>query len=531
MRFFAAIAVTTVAASSPACPSGGWDDFFPAPEGSGSPSKCFQKMSTPMSWWQCRAACSDAGGAQLCIRSDAESVFIRDYLEMSRRCCYWHDKSCCTWIGYHQSNSTGESGEGWSWDRPQASLNAGIDACSSSYTSWAPGEPNDYQGANENCALMMPGGDDTAHVAGSGHSGAWGRQALPYWNDQVCTAPTTCVCEVKAEDVPAPPPPPPSPPPPPLPSAPPHNCGPITADGGGWWPPITENGVLRPHNGAKCYKVLNGTHSKPECDALCQELGGGGVCISSMEENDGVFSGANIHPRCCNGLDRTCCAWLGIHQSNGNRGSKYHWDEWALTSEGSRCHSAFRNWAYGEPNDADGVDEDCAVMGFQGYANAASPTRALPGGVLCSRVVEPVCAAGVVTGSMCIARTPARRACVSSTHTTASTAPRPPALEPHRQAAAAAWAPAAYLCSSSCLALASRWVAIFVAAPSAFHHRSHPRSSCHAARARACSRRRARPPHSPATTRARRIRRRSPSLRARRRSGRLCVCTVDQGPE
>lgn len=132
---------------------------------------------------------------------------------------------------------------------------------------------------------------------------------------------------------------------------------------------MTENGVLRPHNGPKCYRVLEGTHSKHECDTQCRTLGGGAVCIGSMEENDGVFNGANIHPRCCSGTDVSCCTWIGLEQSTTNVGSKYHWDQWALTSDNTRCHSAFRNWAYGEPDDKDGADENCAIMGYHGRSN------------------------------------------------------------------------------------------------------------------------------------------------------------------
>jgi len=78
-----------------------------------------------------------------------------------------------------------------------------------------------------------------------------------------------------------------------------------------------------------------------------------------------VFNGAGIHPRCCGSTDISCCAWIGLEQSETGLGSKYHWDRWAETSEGTRCHSAFRNWADGEPNDWQG-DENCAVMGFHG---------------------------------------------------------------------------------------------------------------------------------------------------------------------
>ena len=117
-------------------------------------------------------------------------------------------------------------------------------------------------------------------------------------------------------------------------------------------------------------------------------------------------------------------------------GSKYHWDQWALTSESpghkqrthfhrthtahalplphtahalplhiplsthkspctlraagenTRCHSAFRNWAYGEPDDKDGaVDTQGAQT--QGLATRSAPLRLLV--ALTSPTMEPSC--------------------------------------------------------------------------------------------------------------------------------------------
>ena len=41
----------------------------------------------------------------------------------------------------------------------------------------------------------------------------------------------------------------------------------------------------------------------------------------------------------------------------------------AASGDNTRCHSAFRNWAYGEPDDKDGADENCAIMGYHGRSN------------------------------------------------------------------------------------------------------------------------------------------------------------------
>ena len=101
MRSLVLIMVSGAAGdSTPACPTG-YNDYLP-----GSPhGKCFQILHDK-TWSECRASCTAIGGAQLCLHSDAESVFVRDLLGMSRRCCYWNDKSCCTWLGLHQADPT-----------------------------------------------------------------------------------------------------------------------------------------------------------------------------------------------------------------------------------------------------------------------------------------------------------------------------------------------------------------------------------------------------------------------------------------
>lgn len=218
---------------------------------------------------------------------------------------------------------------------------------------WAPGEPNDYhgdQGLHENCALLMPG--DDGRPAGTG-SAVKSQLAVPLWNDNVCDVEAGCICETPADDVvPAPPPPPPSPPPPPQSPPPPDHCQ------RGWWPARTQYGAVK---GRTCYKKLEGKHTKAGCDAACVREGGSGLCIDSMAENDGIFAGARIEPRCCGENDLSCCTWLGLVQSDSSKGARYHWDQWS-----NGCSSGFRHWAVGEPNDWQGNREDCAIMGFYG---------------------------------------------------------------------------------------------------------------------------------------------------------------------
>ena len=60
---------------SPACPTG-WDDYLPGGT-SGQRGKCFQTL-TDKTWSECRDSCAAAGGSQLCVRSEEESIFIRD---------------------------------------------------------------------------------------------------------------------------------------------------------------------------------------------------------------------------------------------------------------------------------------------------------------------------------------------------------------------------------------------------------------------------------------------------------------------
>ena len=157
-------------------------------------------------------------------------MFVRDLLSMDRRCCYWNDKSCCSWLGLHQADPSAGTERTWTWGN--------ANQCVSSYEGWGPGEPNDWHGEAEDCGLMLPGG--SGHVAEEGTSGNLGRHVPPVWNDVKCDLKSTCVCEAPAvQNIPAPPPPPPDPPPPPPPPPPPHNCG---SHGPEWWPAMTENG-------------------------------------------------------------------------------------------------------------------------------------------------------------------------------------------------------------------------------------------------------------------------------------------------
>ena len=84
------------------CPQG-FDNYLPTPDMTPA-AKCYQLAQGAKTWEQCRQACQDLGGRQLCVRSQMESEFARDIAHMNSRCCTWNDKSCCTWIGLFQAD-------------------------------------------------------------------------------------------------------------------------------------------------------------------------------------------------------------------------------------------------------------------------------------------------------------------------------------------------------------------------------------------------------------------------------------------
>ena len=192
----------------------------PASFGNSMNGKCYRKLAGSFSHLQCSAQCRAAtsGASMPCIESEAESGHLYELAGVNRDCCGFRDQSCCLWTGLTQSVT--DQGSALGWDK------WGSTACHSKLQLWNPGEPNDYRGGDENCAVM----------------GFFGSKK---WFDAPCEMRSACVCEVhlaSADASPEPPPPPPLPPPPP---PPPSNC----VDG--WHPAPAE--IDMPD---KCYKVL-----------------------------------------------------------------------------------------------------------------------------------------------------------------------------------------------------------------------------------------------------------------------------------
>lgn len=131
----------------------------------------------------------------------------------------------------------------------------------------------------------------------------------------------------------------------------------------GWGPVVAgREGVV----GSKCYKHVGSPMSQPSCKAACAAEGGSMLCISSIEENDGVFD-RFVDNGYCEDSIHDSCVWLGLENSVDNRddtyGMRYHWDTWS-----NGCASQYRDWDRSQPNGGISYyskeDQNCVVMGF-----------------------------------------------------------------------------------------------------------------------------------------------------------------------
>ena len=153
---------------------------------------------------RCRAEHVKSDGQQtlaaVCVGSSVENVFVADLVGVRKDCCSYQvpltppytpvgstpftapytplspltppyqDQSCCPWLGLQQSTTTMGAGAHWDlWDAD----------CSSRYTNWNEGEPNDdpKTGGDENCACISAEGEDNT------------------WFDVPCYMPAACVRE------------------------------------------------------------------------------------------------------------------------------------------------------------------------------------------------------------------------------------------------------------------------------------------------------------------------------------------------
>jgi len=172
----------------PPPPSNCADGWHPAPAEIDLPDKCYKVLVERLDAQACRNRCRaeqgvDGDGKQtlaaVCVGSSVENIFVADLVGVHKDCCSYQDQSCCPWLGLQQSITSMGAAAHWDlWDAD----------CSSRYTNWNEGEPNDdpQTGGDENCVCLSAEGDD--------HT----------WFDVPCEMPAACVCEYGGSPPPCP---------------------------------------------------------------------------------------------------------------------------------------------------------------------------------------------------------------------------------------------------------------------------------------------------------------------------------------
>ena len=116
----------------------------------------------------CQGLCAATGGTHACISSAAENAALVGLLGGTTATCSYASQTGCGWIGLYQDPTNLGSTVGWdNW----------ASGCTSSYRNWQPGDPNDYGGGDENCAMVGWSGTTT-------------------WYDAPCGMRASCVCEL-----------------------------------------------------------------------------------------------------------------------------------------------------------------------------------------------------------------------------------------------------------------------------------------------------------------------------------------------
>ena len=119
--------------------------------------------------------------------------------------------------------------------------------------------------------------------------------------------------------------------------------------------------------GSKCYKRLSSTGTPAQCIARCRGEQATLPCVANEAENNALVTLAGTNSGSCGFTSQRNCVWIGLRQTVTTGGSAAHWDAW----DGPTCHSSYRHWQPGEPNDWGGSgagsgDENCAFIGFTG---------------------------------------------------------------------------------------------------------------------------------------------------------------------
>nr|XP_046272981.1 lactose-binding lectin l-2-like [Scatophagus argus] len=118
--------------------------------------RCYKYVSTHLSWADAELHCVSEGANLVSIHSLEEQTFVKDLIKN-----FDHSEGY-TWIGLHDIPREG----GWMWS----------DGSAVNFTFWAPGEPNNNQGGNEDCAHLNFGTNRK-------------------WNDICCDSTYPSVCE------------------------------------------------------------------------------------------------------------------------------------------------------------------------------------------------------------------------------------------------------------------------------------------------------------------------------------------------
>ncbi|KAK0140766.1 Macrophage mannose receptor 1 [Merluccius polli] len=134
------------------CPGADWFEFG---------QFCYKPFDVMATWPSARQACQGLGAELASILSMTEQSFVESYLYMATN---------DVWTGLH--------------DPRQMGMYVWSDGHMTTFTHWAPGEPNNHIGFNEDCVEML-------HQSGR-------------WNDVACTELNTYICKMPKAHYPLP---------------------------------------------------------------------------------------------------------------------------------------------------------------------------------------------------------------------------------------------------------------------------------------------------------------------------------------
>uniref|UniRef100_A0A8B9LSP7 C-type lectin domain-containing protein n=1 Tax=Astyanax mexicanus TaxID=7994 RepID=A0A8B9LSP7_ASTMX len=142
------------------CPDSDWHEFG---------EFCYRPFDVKKTWYDARSECRKLGADLVSIMSITEQSWLESYLYLA---------TSDVWIGLNDLEFSGY----FLWSNNHEVT----------FTYWAPGEPNNHLGFNEDCVEMYQGNGSS------------------YWNDIFCDAHQDWVCMIAKGKTPTEPPVPPS---------------------------------------------------------------------------------------------------------------------------------------------------------------------------------------------------------------------------------------------------------------------------------------------------------------------------------